>query len=122
MNVISLIGNVVKLNNGTTQRGEHYKTFTLAVRRNYTADSGEKITDFINCSVFNPFIIDLMDKYLEVGHRLGVRGALNINPVGEGDEKRTYAIVKVEEIELLPNAKKESKVEDEEDPNNRLPF
>ena len=106
MNKVILIGNVASLDLNTSENGVNYARFTLAVRRDFS--KGEVDTDFIYCTAFNPNAIKLINTYVEVGNRLGVSGALQTQNAEQNGVKFQRCNILVNEIELLPNAKKET--------------
>ena len=60
-----------------TQSGTAVASFTIAVDRDYSAASGEKETDFIDCVAWND-TADLVAKYFAQGRMAVVRGRLQI--------------------------------------------
>lgn len=75
-----------------------YARFTIAVERNYKNKSGDKTTDFINCTAWNG-TADFIDKYFHKGNMIAVSGELNIDRYEDKDGNiRTAANVRVAEV------------------------
>lgn len=76
-------------------------SFTLAVDRKFKSASGEREADFIPCVAWRK-TAELINQYVQKGHRLGVIGSIQTRSWDKGDGTRGYATeVMVEEIEFL---------------------
>ena len=130
MNKVLLIGNLSKdVELSTTASGVNVAKFTLAVKRKYTNESGEKETDFINCVAWRT-LADTCHKYLHKGSKVAITGTIQNRSYNTQDGTKRYiteiicdevdfltpknnnATEKVDEIDLQPIA-----VDDED-----LPF
>jgi len=124
MNTISLIGRLTaEPELKYTQSGKAFTRFTLAINRPYDKEK----TDFINCQAWEKKA-ELIAEYVRKGNRLAINGRLQVDPVGEGQERKIYYNVIVNEIEFLENNKKDNvnvekeKVETIEDYEDSFPF
>jgi len=124
MNTISLIGRLTaEPELKYTQSGKAFTRFTLAINRPYDKEK----TDFINCQAWEKKA-ELIAEYVRKGNRLAINGRLQVDSVGEGQERKIYYNVIVNEIEFLENNKKDNvnvekeKVETIEDYEDSFPF
>ena len=108
MNTINLVGNVVREAEVKVNKADKkFATFTLAVNRNYKVGD-ERPTDFIDCIAGERFV-NVLEKYVDKGTRIGVVGELQINNFTTKDgDKRRAAVVKVNSLELLGAKKAEA--------------
>lgn len=84
-----------------TQSGLAVCSFSLAVERNYKNQSGEKETDFINCTAWRK-AGELIGQYTSKGSLLGVQGALQVRKYQDKDgNNRTASEVIVENFQFL---------------------
>jgi len=103
MNKITLMGRLCK-DTEVLESNKGVKMFknTLAVKRKMNKD----ITDFISIIAFNK-VAELICDYYKKGDTLLLTGNLQINDNGkDGDEKKLYTTVIVEEIFFTGSAKK----------------
>lgn len=75
--------------------------FTVAVKRSYKAKDGKDIVDFIPVYGFKK---EKLAKYLVKGQQVVVQGELHLDQYEKNGEKRTYAKVNAQEIQLLGKA------------------
>ena len=123
MNRVTLAGNIASLIKETAENGTNYVKFSLAVRRKYTTEDGERITDFLYCMSFNPHVVKLMNQYTEVGDKLVVGGSVENLLDTDGKIVRTF--INVQEIELVPNKRDDNKIQApkvEDGDDSTLPF
>ncbi len=84
-----------------TQSGIAVCSFSLAVERNYRSASGEKETDFINCTAWRK-PGELIGQYTSKGSLLGVQGSLQMRKYQDKDgNTRTVYDVVVENFQFL---------------------
>ncbi len=90
LNRVVLVGRITKdpeLRN--TQSGVSYVMFTLAVNRMFSSQSGEKETDFINCTIWRAQAENL-SKYIKKGGLLGVEGRIQTRTYEDPNTGRKY--------------------------------
>ena len=98
MNAIAITGNLTRdIELKSSQSGLSVCSFTLAVRRPYTAET----TDFIPCVAWRQSA-DFLAKYAHKGSRVGVTGALTSRTYEDREgKKRTIYEVLANAVELL---------------------
>lgn len=99
-----------------TQNGTPVTSFTLAVDRDFKSrDSGEKATDFIDCTAWRGTAENIC-KYFRKGRMAVVEGRLQIRDWKDrdGNNRRTAEVV-TENIYFADTKKKDS-TQNEEDP------
>lgn len=90
LNKVVLIGRLTKEpENRSTPGGTSVTTFTLAVDRNFTNQSGEKETDFLPIVTFKS-LADNCYKYLDKGRLVAVSGRIQTRSYEGNDGKRRY--------------------------------
>ena len=72
-----------------TPNGVAVATFTLAVNRTFTSQSGEREADFINCVVWRKQA-ENMANYLRKGSLTGVEGRIQTRSYDNQEGKRVY--------------------------------
>jgi single-strand DNA-binding protein len=106
-----------------TQSGTSVATFTLAIDRKYKDKSGEKKTDFINCTSWRN-TAEFIGKYARKGTKLIVTGEIQTRTYDDKDGKKVYVTeVVVESVEFAESKRDEEKqVVIEADDDTTLPF
>lgn len=105
--LIGRISNNLELR--STSTGKSICDFRLAVNRRAVKD-GERITDFINCRVWNKIAENLV-KYQTKGNLISVAGRIQTETYQDKEGKNRYnTYLLVEELEYL-QSKKEDKNE-----------
>ena len=106
-----------------TQSGTSVATFTLAIDRKYKDKSGEKKTDFINCTSWRN-TAEFIGKYAKKGTKLIVSGEIQTRTYDDKDGKKVYVTeVVVESVEFAESKRDEEKqVVIEDDDECTLPF
>jgi single-strand DNA-binding protein len=90
LNKVVLIGRLTKdPENRSTQSGTSVTTFTLAVDRNYTNQSGEREADFLPVVTFKG-LADSCYRYLEKGRLVAVSGRIQTRSYDGSDGKKRY--------------------------------
>ena len=114
MNNVNLIGRVTKAPElKHTQSNIPVVSFTLAVNRQFTNESGEKQADFIQCIIWRKQA-ENMAKYVDKGHLIGVQGRIQTRQYDDDNGKTVYITeVVAENIQFL-----ESKKQDDNYPTN----
>ena len=104
MNKIFLIGRLTKDPElRYTPSGAAVCSFTLAVGRRFTSQSGEKEADFINIVVWNK-TAESSAKYLSKGRQAAVEGRLQIRSYDDKDGQRRWVTeVIADNVEFLGN-------------------
>ena len=84
-----------------TANGQAVATFTLAVNRNFTNQSGEREADFINCVIWRK-PAETLANYAHKGTLLGVTGRIQTRNYENQQGQRVYVTeVVVENFQLL---------------------
>ena len=104
MNKIFLIGRLTKDPElRYTPSGAAVCSFTLAVDRRFTSQSGEREADFINIVVWNK-AAENCAKYLSKGRQIAVEGRLQIRSFDGNDGQRRWVTeVIADNVEFLGN-------------------
>lgn len=123
MNRATLIGNLTKdPDMRQTQSSVPVCTFTLAVQRRYTDQSGAKQADFFNVVCWRG-LADNCAKYLTKGSKAGVHGSLqNRSYEDKQGHKRTVTELIADEVEFLSRKVETQAPEYEETADDELPF
>ncbi len=102
INRVILIGNLTRDPElRYTPSGVAVTTFTLAVNRPYTSQSGERETDFINIVAWRQ-LADLCANYLRKGRQAAVEGRLQTRSYDNKEGKRVYVTeVVAENVQFL---------------------
>lgn len=77
-----------------TPSGTLYVRFTIAINRNYKNQQGQYDTDFIPCTAWRQ-TAEFISKHFEKGKMIYIVGRLQSRAVGEGEDRRTYYEVNV---------------------------
>lgn len=72
-----------------TQSGKPVANFTLAVERNFKDLNGEKVTDFINCVIWNKQA-EALANYTKKGSLIGVVGEINTRSYENNNGERVF--------------------------------
>lgn len=118
-----------------TANGTGVATFTLAVNRNFTNQSGNRDADFINCVIWRKSA-ETLANYARKGTLLGITGRIQTRNYENQQGQRVYITeVVAENYQLLEsksvtdnrenaNESSQSSVDDQEDPIdlNKDPF
>lgn len=84
-----------------TSSGTAVATFTLAVNRNFSSQSGEKETDFINCVIWRKSA-ETLANYAKKGSLIGVTGRIQTRNYENQQGQRVYVTeVVAENFQLL---------------------
>lgn len=76
-------------------------TFTLAVNRNFTNQSGEREADFINCVVWRKQA-ENVKKYVHQGTQVAVEGRIQVRSYDDQNGQRRYVTeVVADNVEFL---------------------
>ncbi|MBR1413098.1 MAG: single-stranded DNA-binding protein [Bacilli bacterium] len=90
MNKVILIGRLTKDPElRTTGTGTSVATFTLAVNRPFTDQSGERTADFINCVVWRKQA-ENMSRYTSKGSQVAVEGRIQTRSYDAQDGSKRY--------------------------------
>lgn len=73
----------------TTNSGVPVVSFTVAVNRTFTSNSGEREADFINCIAFNKQAENL-NRYIRKGGLVGVEGRIQTRSYNAQDGSRRF--------------------------------
>ena len=101
-NHVTLIGNLTadpELK--TTPSGVSVCRFTLAVARNYADESGNRQTDFFDCTAWRT-LAENIAKYPKKGHKLAIGGSVQTRTYEDnnGQKRKVFDII-VNECEFL---------------------
>lgn len=84
-----------------TSSGTAVATFTLAVNRNFTSQSGEREADFINCVIWRKSA-ETLANYAKKGSLIGVTGRIQTRNYDNQQGQRVYVTeVVAENFQLL---------------------
>lgn len=102
MNKVILIGRTTKdITLKSTTSGIYVTTFDLAVRRNYTNESGEYVTDFISCVAWRKNA-EFLNKYVTKGMLIAVEGNIQTRKYEDTNGNNKYVVeINVESVNLL---------------------
>ena len=102
MNKVILIGNLTRDPElRVTTSGRSVCSFSIAVNRNYTPQTGERLTDFFNIVVWGKQA-ENCGKYLAKGRKVAVSGELqNRSFEGKDGVKRTVTEINAIDVEFL---------------------
>ena len=73
-----------------TQSGTSVTSFTIAVDRDYKSQSGEKVTDFLNCVAWKQ-TAEHIAKWFDKGSMICVEGSVNVRQYKDKDGNNRYA-------------------------------
>lgn len=110
MNNLSLTGRITKDPEAkSTQSGNIYVMFSLAVDRGWKDDDGNYITDFIPCVAWNKNA-EFISKYVKKGNLLEILGTIQSRTYQtQSNENRTIIEAIVDEVRnLTPKPKEET--------------
>lgn len=127
-NVVVLVGNLTKdVELKELDKGLKIGNFNIAVNRKYKDASGNQVTDFFNCVVFDK-VAENLSKFAGKGSRVAITGSLQNREYESNGEKKYYTEIVVREAEFLTTKKAEEEVEKKipadlkEVPDQDLPF
>ena len=114
MNKIFLIGRLTKDPElRYTPSGAAVCSFTLAVDRRFTSQSGEREADFINIVVWNK-AAENCAKYLSKGRQIAVEGRLQIRSFDGNDGQRRWVTeVIADNVEFLGSGQSQNSSSDQ---------
>lgn len=123
MNKIFLIGRLTKNPElKYTPSGAAVCSFTLAVDRRFTSQSGGREADFINIVVWNK-AAENCAKYLSKGKQTAVEGRLQIRSYdGNDGKKRWVTEVVADNVEFLSNGQGQGKQQDSDEWGEEVTF
>lgn len=91
-----------------TGNGTAVATFTLAVNRNFTNQSGEREADFINCVIWRK-PAETLANYAKKGVLIGVTGRIQTRSYDNQQEQKVYVTeVIADNFQLLESKKADS--------------
>ncbi len=102
MNKVFLIGNLTRDPELTeTAGGVSVCHFAIAVNRSYTAQDGERQTDFFNVTAWRG-LADTVAKYVKKGSKVAVSGSIQIRNYEDNQGNRRTAVdVIAQDVEFL---------------------
>ena len=102
MNKIILIGRLTKVPElRYTQSGTAVASFTLAVDRRFSNQSGEREADFVNCVAWQKSA-EFVAQYFQKGKQMALEGRLQVRSYdGNDGQKRWVTEVVAEQIEFV---------------------
>ena len=111
MNIVVLSGRVGKNPEArNTPTGQKVVTFSVANDRK--DKSGNKITDWFNCTAWGN-TADFIEKYVKQGSAIEVTGSLQTRSWEDNGQKKTIYFILVDKVNFQQgNAKKEEKAEE----------
>ena len=114
MNRVILTGRIASnLEIRATSTGKSICDFRLATNRPTNRD-GERVTDFVNCRVWNK-LAENLERYQKKGNLIAVSGRIQIDPYKDREGNNRYnTYVLVEDIEYLEKKKDDNQKETNE--------
>lgn len=102
MNRVFLIGNLVRDPELTeTHSGVHVCRFTLAVNRRFSAQDGERQTDFFNVTAWRG-LAENVARWTKKGNKVAVTGSIQMRTVEDNSgQKRTFVDIVADDVEFL---------------------
>lgn len=109
INNLTLVGRLTKDPDlKYTGNGTAVATFTLAVNRNFTNQSGEREADFINCVIWRK-PAETLANYAKKGVLIGVTGRIQTRSYDNQQGQKVYVTeVVADNFQLLENKKADS--------------
>lgn len=109
INNVTLVGRLTKDPDlKYTGNGTAVATFTLAVNRNFTNQSGEREADFINCVIWRKSA-ETLANYAKKGVLIGVTGRIQTRSYDNQQGQKVYVTeVIVDNFQLLESKKADS--------------
>lgn len=90
INNVTLVGRLTKeLDIKHTSNGKAVASFTLAVNRQFTNQSGEREADFVNCVIWNKAAENLA-KFTKKGTLIGIEGRIQTRSYDNNQQQRVY--------------------------------
>lgn len=90
MNHVSLIGRLTKdIELKSTAKGDSVGSFTLAVNRKFTNESGEREADFINCVIWRKGAENLAN-FTRKGSQIGIEGRIQTRNYDNQQGQKVY--------------------------------
>ena len=116
MNNVCLTGRITKEPElKTTQTNKSFITFTIAVDRGFKDDSGNYITDFINCVAWNNQA-EFIYKYVQKGNLIEITGSIQTRTYQKTNgDNRTVTEVIVDNVKNLTPKSSNEKAEEQEE-------
>ena len=119
MNRVILVGRITKDPEvKTTQSNIPVCSFTLAVNRQFTDQSGERQADFIQCVVWRKQAENL-ERYVKKGALLGVEGRIQTRQYETDNGTRYVTEVLCDSIQFLESRSESEPKQVQEDNNSR---
>jgi single-strand DNA-binding protein len=111
MNSVNLVGRITKpLELKSTASNISVVSFTLAVNRQFTSESGEREADFIQCVVWRKQAENLA-QYCDKGSLVGLTGRLQTRQYDTDNGTKYITEVVVDNVEFLESKKEDKKEE-----------
>ncbi len=107
MNKIFLMGRITKVPEiKFTENNNSVTRFSLAVKRRYSKEGGERDTDFVNIVAWNK-TADFICKYFSKGQQILITGRLENRSWEDDKGKHVVTEVIAEDVEFAESKKKE---------------
>ena len=106
MNKAELIGRITKdLDVKTSQAGNSYLNFSIAVDRRFKDNQGNKQTDFLDCKAFGK-TADFIGQYFGKGDKIGIIGPIQTDKwQDQNGNNRVSVYILVDEAEFVESKK-----------------
>jgi len=107
MNNVSLIGRLTRdIEIKSSQNGNSFCNFTVAVNRNFKNANGEYESDFINCVAFKG-TADFMNQYMHKGMQISVSGNIRTRTYDNDQGQRIFITeVSANDVRALESIRK----------------
>lgn len=114
MNTVTLIGRLTNTPElKQTPSGKSVCNFSVAVERKFKDESGNPITDFIDCVIWNQGA-EFLCKWFDKGVRVGLTGELQTRTWKDGDGKSRKAVEVLVSAVDFADGKRESNTSNSE--------
>lgn len=94
-----------------TKKGKQYARFTIAINR-----FNDEV-DFIDCTVFNENVVNVVSQYTSKGSQVGVSGSLQINTSEKDGHKFKHPQINVQAVDLLDSKQSNNKTSNKKQNN-----
>ena len=122
MNKVELIGRISQdIDVKTSQAGKSYLNFSVAIDRKYKDQSGNKITDFLNCKAFGK-TSEFIGQYFSKGDKIALIGSVQVdNYTDQQGNKKSFTYIQVDEVEFVEGKKQTVAEQAPVAPSNIIP-
>lgn len=111
INMVMLVGRLVQNPEMIEHEdGKKMSRVTLAVNRKFKGTDGVYHTDFIDCTFWNHFALNICE-YCSKGDLIGVRGRIQVDTIEKDGIKKKVTNIVADSITFLSSAKQKENLE-----------